>query len=65
MQKASSRRRQTAGTPARPAVSKKERASNLVSDLGWSRKRAAQVRASLAIFEADWNAPGMEGYDEL
>ena len=38
---------------------------NLVSTLGWSRKRTAQVRSSLVAFEADWNAPGMEAYDRL
>ncbi len=40
-------------------------AANRIADLGWTRKRAAQVRASLAAFEEDWNAPGMEEYDKL
>ena len=36
-----------------------------IADLGWTQQQAAEIRASLASFEADWNAPGMEGYDEL
>jgi len=38
---------------------------NLVSELGWTRDQAEQVRASLRVFEADWDAPGMEEYDRL
>jgi hypothetical protein len=30
-----------------------------------TREQAAEVRARLAAWEADWNAPGMEVYDEL
>lgn len=37
----------------------------LVRDLGWTREEAASVRAQLATFEADWDAPGMDAYDEL
>lgn len=37
----------------------------LVSKLGWTPEQAAQVRASLQSFDADWNAPGMEEYDRL
>jgi hypothetical protein len=33
--------------------------------LGWSRREAALVRSQLASFEDDWNAPGMEAYDQL
>ena len=36
-----------------------------VSELGWSREKAARVRASLRAFDEDWNAPGMEEYDKL
>ena len=36
-----------------------------VADLGWSRVKAAEIRASLLAFEEDWNAPGMEAYDKL
>ena len=36
-----------------------------LSDLGWSREEAAQIRASLLSFEEDWSAPGMELYDLL
>jgi hypothetical protein len=36
-----------------------------VSELGWTREQTAQVRASLQAFDADWDAPGMEKYDNL
>jgi len=36
-----------------------------VSELGWSREKAARVRASLRAFDEDWNAQGMEEYDKL
>ena len=44
------------GTPEHPRT---------LAALGWSREQAAAVRAQLASFEEDWNAPGMEAYDEL
>jgi len=36
-----------------------------VSEWGWSREKAARVRASLRAFDEDWNAPGMKEYDRL
>jgi hypothetical protein len=36
-----------------------------VADLGWTQEQAADTRARLASFAEDWEAPGMEGYDEL
>jgi len=33
--------------------------------LGWSQQEATLVRSQLASFEEDWNAPGMEAYDQL
>ena len=36
-----------------------------IQDLGWSEEEAREVRASLQTFEEDWNAPGMDAYDEL
>jgi mRNA interferase MazF len=36
-----------------------------ISELGWTREQAAQVRASLQAFDEDWDAPGMEDYDRL
>ena len=32
---------------------------------GWTPEEVADTRARLASFEEDWNAPGMEVYDEL
>lgn len=32
---------------------------------GLSREQAVNLRARLKTFEDDWNAPGMEAYDEL
>jgi len=36
-----------------------------LADLGWTQRQAAETRARLATFEEDWDAPGMEGYDDL
>jgi hypothetical protein len=32
---------------------------------GWTEAEAAETRARLKSFEADWEAPGMEAYDAL
>jgi hypothetical protein len=32
---------------------------------GLTREQAINLRARLKTFEDDWNAPGMEAYDEL
>ena len=37
----------------------------LISELGWSEEEAQETRMRLRSFEEDWNAPGMEGYDDL
>lgn len=37
----------------------------LIVDLGWSQEQALETRMRLRTFEEDWDAPGMEGYDEL
>lgn len=39
--------------------------SLLVADLGWMPEQAADTRARLASFAEDWDAPGMEEYDDL
>ncbi len=39
--------------------------SLLIEDLGWSKMEASETRNQLASFEVDWDAPGMELYDEL
>lgn len=37
----------------------------LVSDLGWSTQETQDTRARLAALEEDWDAPGMDAYDNL
>jgi hypothetical protein len=37
----------------------------LTEELGWSREQALETRMRMRTFEEDWDAPGMEGYDEL
>lgn len=39
--------------------------ARLVSDLGWSLAEVVDTRNRLSSFEEDWDAPGMELYDEL
>jgi hypothetical protein len=36
-----------------------------IQELGWTEEEAAEIRNRLAAFEEDWDAPGMEIYDEL
>jgi len=36
-----------------------------IRDLGWSREEALETRMRLRAFEEDWDAPGMDVYDEL
>lgn len=35
-----------------------------ISDLGWTREQARDVRARLATFAADWDDPSMDIYNE-
>jgi hypothetical protein len=37
----------------------------LINELGWSLEQAIETRMRLRTFQEDWDAPGMEGYDEL
>jgi hypothetical protein len=37
----------------------------LVRDLGWTEGDAADTYRRLRPFEEDWDAPGMDAYDEL
>ncbi len=37
----------------------------LVENLGWTREQAIETRLRLSVSEEDWDAPGMELYDEL
>lgn len=39
--------------------------SLLISDLGWSAEKASETYMRLRHFEEDWDAPGMDAYDEL
>ncbi|MEQ8173370.1 MAG: hypothetical protein ABRQ38_31080 [Candidatus Eremiobacterota bacterium] len=36
-----------------------------LSETGLTREQALNLRSKLASFDHDWNAPGMEAYDEL
>ena len=47
------------------ATIRAEPSRKLIRNLGWSREQVMETRARLRSFEEDWNAPGMEGYDEL
>ena len=37
----------------------------LTSDLGWTAAEIAETHYRLIAFKDDWDAPGMEAYDEL
>src|SRR5215218_4821662 len=37
----------------------------LISDLGCTPEKAAEIYMRLRHFEEDWNAPGMDAYDDL
>jgi len=64
-------KRRVRRVPRRRGAGKDRRAADLekrplrVSELGWTRREAAEARGRLAAFEEDWNAPGMEAYDDL
>jgi hypothetical protein len=36
-----------------------------IQELGWTKEQAAEIRHRLASFSEDWEAPGMEAYDDL
>ncbi|MEA1051625.1 hypothetical protein U5801_17705 [Lamprobacter modestohalophilus] len=36
-----------------------------IKELGWSELQALKTRVRLESFAEDWEAPGMEAYDEL
>ena len=58
--------RGTSSTNQRPGLKAGAKDSPLtIGDLGWTRAKTAEIRASLLAFEEDWNAPGMEAYDRL
>ena len=42
-----------------------ERATVSLEERGITRAAAGEARALLATFDDDWNAPGMEFYDDL
>lgn len=39
--------------------------SRSIAELGWSKEDAWRVRQSMASFAEDWDAPGMDAYDDL
>lgn len=47
------------------AASGKAPRERRIQELGWSEEEARQVRSSLQSFAEDWEAPGMDAYDEL
>lgn len=51
----------------RDAVATVSTAANkmLIHNLGWTGEQAIETRLRLLAFEEDWDAPGMEIYDEL
>lgn len=38
---------------------------HLIQDLGWTQEEATAIRYRFAAFREDWEAPGMELYDDL
>lgn len=46
-------------------ASEKTKKERYIQDLGWTEAEAQEVRSTLQSFEEDWNAPGMDAYDEL
>lgn len=48
-----------------PIDRKSPSACLLVSELGWSTEKAAEIYLRLRHFEEDWDAPGMDAYDGL
>jgi len=64
-------KRRVRRVPPRRGAGKDRRAADLekrplrVSELGWTRREAAEARGRLAAFEEDWNAPGMDACDDL
>jgi hypothetical protein len=47
------------------AVEPTREVSNLISNLGWTSAQAAETYHRLQSFQTDWDAPGMEVYDQL
>ncbi len=47
------------------AVLSRQQSSHLIQDLGWTRDEALAIRYQFAAFREDWEAPGMELYDDL
>jgi len=49
-----------------PLIKKRERRGEIdLADRGITIEQAAEMRNRVLSFEEDWNAPGMEVYDEL
>ena len=50
---------------ATPPADQPQPAPLRVVGLGWTQEQVADTLARLASCTEDWDAPGMEGYDEL
>jgi len=50
---------------AKAALPSRPRRRMRIADPGWTRSEATETRARLARFGDDWDAPGMEAYDDL
>ena len=46
-------------------VERVQRPGTPLRDAGLTREEVADLRRRLSTFEDDWNAPGMEAYDDL
>lgn len=57
--------RTTVGITSSVYTEPMELSSILTSALQWSPEQIVDTRLRLRTFEEDWNAPGMEGYDDL
>ncbi len=57
--------RVTGNSPGKPNQPATTAAPLLVADLNWGPEEAQETRARLAALEADWDAPGMDAYDNL
>lgn len=58
-------RAQIAGLQIGQTIQTASSKQNLIQELGWTREQAAAIHYRLSAFREDWEAPGMEIYDDL